>query len=120
MWFPQLSKGENGIEMFLSHLDWVNEPVYEEIDSYYNAFYDSADSEYGWQKVLQMSNAFNANNVPNDDFDTFDYDDTSIKKSDPLMKFSKNELIGLAIPMAFLIRYAAAAEKFYENKEKSK
>lgn len=42
MWFPQLSKGENGIEMFLSHLDWVNEPVYEEIDSYYNAFYDSA------------------------------------------------------------------------------
>lgn len=35
MWFPQLSKGENGIEMFLSHLDWVNEPVYEEIDSYY-------------------------------------------------------------------------------------
>ena len=41
-------------------------------------------------------------------------------KSDPLMKFSKNELIGLAIPMAFLIGYAAAAEKFYENKEKSK
>ena len=120
MWFPQLSKGRDVIEEFLGCTEYIDEPVYNEISSYYDKFYESAESEFGWKEILQMSNAFNAANIPNDDYDPYDYDDASVKKSDPLMKFPKSDLIGLAIPMAFLMGYASAAWTYLENKEASK
>ena len=119
MWYGRLENGIDVLEDFVAHTEWVEDPVYNEINMLYNRFYEEADSEFGWTKVRQISNSFKAADEV-DDSDPFDYDGYGELKKDPLMKFSKKELINLAIPMAYLIGYAAAAQKYLESKEASK
>ena len=94
----------------------MEDPVYNEIDMLYQGFCEEADSNFGWTKVRQISDSFQAADEV-DDSDPFDYDGYGELKKDPLMKFPKKELINLAIPMAYLIGYAAAAHKFLENRK---
>lgn len=119
MWYGRLENGIDEIDNLLSHLEWVEDPVYNEIDMLYQGFCEEADSNFGWTKVRQISDSFQAADE-DDDSDPFDYDGYGELKKDPLMKFSKKELINLAIPMAYLIGYAAAAHKYLESKEASK
>lgn len=119
MWYGRLENGIDEIDNLLSHLEWVEDPVYNEIDMLYQGFCEEADSNFGWTKVRQISDSFQAADE-DDDSDPFDYDGYGELKKDPLMKFSKKELINLAIPMAYLIGYAAAAQKYLESKEASK